>query len=84
MVAEVKKQKKAVGIYGSHYMWVSIMGAANNCDHFKDIPLWYPHYDNKPSFDDFNQFASWKQPTFKQFMGTSDMCGGSVDLNYSL
>lgn len=63
-------------------MWINIFGSATNCDHFTGIPIWYAHYDGKPSFDDFAPFGSWKTPNIKQYKGTTSMCGGSVDLSY--
>ncbi len=27
-----------------------------------DVPLWYAHYDNNPSFSDFTPFADWTKP----------------------
>lgn len=82
MVAAVKNAGKQVGIYASHYMWISIMGSATNCPDFTNVPLWYAHYDHVPSFTDFQGFGNWKTPAVKQYAGTTNMCGGSVDLNF--
>jgi GH25 family lysozyme M1 (1,4-beta-N-acetylmuramidase) len=81
-VAAVKAAGKEVGIYASHYMWTGIFGGVDNCAAFTGVPLWYPHYDHSQSFADFQAFGSWKAPTVKQYAGTTNMCGGSVDLNY--
>ena len=44
---------KQVGIYSNYYMWSSIMGAPGNCNTLGQVPLWYAHYDNWESFQDF-------------------------------
>ena len=49
------------------------MGSKDACRELADsaVPLWYAHYDNDPSFDDYDkaryQFGGWKKPFFKQF-----------------
>lgn len=82
MVSAVKSAGKEVGIYASHYMWGNIFGSVTNCPDFTGVPLWYPHYDHVQSFADFQAFGSWKTPNIKQYAGTTNMCGGSVDLNF--
>ena len=42
----------------------------------------YPHYDNDPSFNDFNPFGGWKEPALKQYSADRSICGAGVDLNY--
>ena len=42
----------------------------------------YAHYDNDPSFGDFNPFGGWKEPAIKQYSGDRTICGAGVDLNY--
>jgi len=39
----------------------------------------YAHYDNNPSFSDFTSFGGWSHPSIKQYTGTSDICGASID-----
>ena len=63
-------------------MWTKIMGSATACPKFTDLPLWYPHYDGKESFDDFEPFGGWKQPTQKQYKGTTKICDAEVDFNW--
>ena len=36
-----------------------------------DMPLWYAHYDNIPSFSDFSSFGGWTTPYAKQVMTIS-------------
>jgi len=53
-----------VGVYASNAMWSSIAGSS--CTVGASKPLWYPHYDNNPSFSDFQPFGGWTQPFMKQ------------------
>ena len=46
-------------------------------------PLWYAHYDNKPSFSDFSSFGGWTTPYAKQYQGDYTLCGFDVDLDYA-
>ena len=39
----------------------------------------YAHYDYSPSFSDFTRFGGWSHPSIKQYTGTSDVCGASID-----
>lgn len=83
LINELKAKNKKVGIYASRYMWGSIFGSYDTCGQASvNIPLWYAHYDNVPSFSDFIAFAGWKTPSFKQYLGTSSLCGASVDRNW--
>jgi len=53
-----------VGVYVDSYMWDSIAGSS--CTVGASKPLWYPHYDNNPSFSDFKPFGGWTKPYMKQ------------------
>ena len=79
MVDEGNKQGVTLGIYTSNSQWSPIMGGSTQ---FSMYPLWYPHYDNWASFDDFSSFGGWTSPNIKQYQGTTSYCGASVDLNY--
>jgi hypothetical protein len=46
------------------------------------FPLWYPHYDNNPSYSDWYSFGGWSKPAIKQYVGDTSACSASVDLNY--
>ncbi|KAL0204877.1 hypothetical protein P9112_000184 [Eukaryota sp. TZLM1-RC] len=74
-------RSSCVGIYASKVQWDNIM--TGNTD-FKDYPLWYPHYDMNPSFDDFVSFGGWNKDmvVMKQFKGTTNACKTQIDLNY--
>jgi GH25 family lysozyme M1 (1,4-beta-N-acetylmuramidase) len=81
MANQLKSLGQTVGIYSSYYNWQSIVGLGwTGCSQY---PLWYAHYDNNPSFSDFNPFGGWKTPAIKQYNGGTTLCGVSgVDLNY--
>ena len=70
-----------IGIYTSKHNWSTLMGL----DYIEgsSFPLWYAHYDQQPSFDDFEPFAEWSEPLLKQFSGDQMICGAGVDLNYA-
>lgn len=83
LIKAIKARGKPVGVYASRYMWGSIFKSYTACPQASfEVPLWYPHYDSNPSFDDFVEFAGWKAPAIKQYHGTSDLCGISVDRNW--
>jgi GH25 family lysozyme M1 (1,4-beta-N-acetylmuramidase) len=79
-VNSAKSQGKAVGIYSSYYNWQSIVGLS--WSGVSNLPLWYAHYDNSPSFSDFTPFGGWSKPAMKQYAGDKTVCGAGVDLNY--
>eukprot|EP00829_Urostomides_striatus_P002622 TRINITY_DN1286_c0_g1_i1.p1 TRINITY_DN1286_c0_g1~~TRINITY_DN1286_c0_g1_i1.p1 ORF type:complete len:228 (+),score=56.43 TRINITY_DN1286_c0_g1_i1:64-747(+) len=79
MVNALKEHGKKVGIYSSYYMWQDIVGL--DYSGMSSYPLWYSHYDKKPSCSDFKPFGGWKKPHIKQFEGTTNLCQGGVDLN---
>lgn len=82
VVAQITKRGKSPGIYASTYMWTQIMGDKDACKDFSALPLWYAHYDGAQSFSDFSSFGGWEKPNYKQYKGTTSLCGTSVDLNW--
>lgn len=48
-------------------MWIEILGDRAACPYMTDVPLWYAHYDNKQTLDDYAEFGGWKTPSIKQF-----------------
>lgn len=84
LINAVKGHGKHPGIYASKYMWTEIMGAASSCTNYKGEPLWYAHYDDVKSFNDYPalEFGGWSKPTVKQFKGTSTLCNAGVDYSY--
>ena len=79
-VEQVHARGKTPGIYSSYYNWESIVGVS--WDGVKNLPLWYCHYDNDPSFRDFKPFGGWSKPAIKQYSGDKTVCGAGVDLNF--
>jgi hypothetical protein len=79
LVSAAESHGISVGIYVSEYEHSSILGGDRS---FSNLDLWYPHYDGMPGFSDFAPFGGWTKPYAKQFDGTTDECGASVDLNY--
>lgn len=71
-----------VGIYSCYGFWTSSMG---NTTAFKDLPLWYAHYDDDPTFSDWDGlgFGGWTDPWGKQYVGNTYLGTGTpvVDLN---
>ena len=80
--AKASAPNKKIGIYASNYMWRQIMGGADKCFQFNQLPLWYAHYDMVPAFTDFSSFGGWATPYIKQYKGTTALCNASVDLNF--
>lgn len=46
-------------------------------------PVWYAHYDNNPSFSDWEPFGGWSEPDMKQYTGDDDLCGYNMDLDWT-
>ena len=42
----------------------------------------YAHYDDDPSFSDFEPFGGWTTPTIKQYKGDANECGVDIDKNW--
>jgi GH25 family lysozyme M1 (1,4-beta-N-acetylmuramidase) len=81
-INRIKSHGKTPGIYASRYMWQTIMGSFTACTSPASQALWYAHYDNSPSFSDFQAFGGWTRPNIKQFQGDTTLCGAGVDKNY--
>eukprot|EP01102_Stenamoeba_stenopodia_P009922 TRINITY_DN294_c0_g1_i2.p1 TRINITY_DN294_c0_g1~~TRINITY_DN294_c0_g1_i2.p1 ORF type:complete len:410 (-),score=61.92 TRINITY_DN294_c0_g1_i2:121-1350(-) len=69
-----------VGVYVSAAMWTEVAGSSCNVGASK--PLWYPHFDNDPSFSDFSPFGGWTKPAMKQYDEDRTVCEVEVDNNY--
>ena len=82
LVQAIRNQGKVPGIYSSYYQWQNIMGDPSSCTGLGNVPLWYAHYDNWMSFDDFNPFGGWSSPNMKQYTGDATLCGAGVDLTF--
>jgi hypothetical protein len=80
----VKAAGQVPGIYSSPYEWQTVVGSQGGCTQVNNVPLWYAHYDNNPSFSDWPsvKFGGWSQPSMKQYAGTSTECSSSVDKDW--
>lgn len=72
-------QGVSCGVYTNKDGWTEIMGSS--FAGASDLPLWYAHYDNNPTFSDFKPFGGWSQPYMKQFQGDVTVCGQDLDEN---
>jgi len=81
LVTEVEKHGKKPGVYASHFMWESIMGAG--CKSVSHTKLWYAHYDNQAHCNDYHgmAFGGWAHPTVKQYGDDGGECGIGYDIN---
>ena len=70
------------GVYANWNSWGQIVGKSWSYPKSKGLPVWYPHYDNSPSFADFQTFGGWSAPNIKQYLGDRTSCGVGVDYNW--
>jgi GH25 family lysozyme M1 (1,4-beta-N-acetylmuramidase) len=83
LIKAIRAKGRSVGVYASKYMWGTIFKSYTACPQASvEVPLWYPHYDDNPSFADYAEFGGWKTPTIKQYHNTMTLCGVSMDRNY--
>jgi hypothetical protein len=76
------KKKATCGVYSSASQWSALFGSSSY-SYGSDLPLWYAHYDNKPSFSDYSAFGGWSKPFAKQYAGDVTACSTDVDKNYA-
>ncbi|KJE96725.1 lysozyme [Capsaspora owczarzaki ATCC 30864] len=81
MAQELINLGVSFGTYTSYSQWSPITGNAN-INALSSRPLWYAHYDNEPSFDDFSSFGGWSKPAIKQYDGDATACSVGVDKNW--
>jgi len=80
LITKAQQLNLKIGIYSSKYQWTNIFCQATGYEQF---PLWYAHYDKKPSFEDFVPFGGWQKPVIKQFFDELTICGDiGADVNY--
>jgi len=79
MAQQAKSLGQNVGVYTSNSQWTPITGGWTGLSTYS---LWYAHYDNNPSFDDFNPFGGWNNPVMKQYQGDATLCSVDLDLDY--
>ena len=81
LIAECERLSLSYGVYTSVVQWNALFGNARLSNAHK-IPLWYPHYDGIPDFNDFRSFGGWTKPTIKQFSDQGRKCGVGYDINW--
>ncbi|XP_062498881.1 uncharacterized protein LOC134176211 [Corticium candelabrum] len=74
------KLRKVTGVYTSESQWSEIMG--DDYTKGSSSQLWYPHFDNNPSFSDFESFGGWSHPAIKQYKDSTSLCGAGIDENW--
>jgi len=67
------------GIYTRRDWWRRYTGRS---EEFKSMPLWDAYYDAVPSYAYWTPYGGWEKPAMKQYGGTQEVCGQSVDVNY--
>jgi hypothetical protein len=55
--------------------------ASGSSHALSSYPLWYPHYDNNPSYSDWSSFGGWTKPAIKQYVGDTTASSAYIDLN---
>jgi len=67
------------GIYTRRSWW---RACTSDSDAWRHLPLWDADYDGQASFEGFAPYGGWARPWMKQFGGTQEVCGQSIDPNY--
>jgi GH25 family lysozyme M1 (1,4-beta-N-acetylmuramidase) len=69
------------GVYSNWVQWPAIFGSFNVPS---QVPLWYPHYDGQPTFNDFKPFGGFSRSdvVIKQFSDKGAKCSSSYDINW--
>lgn len=80
MFDEAVKHGKKVGVYSGIYSWRAIVG--DDWHAGAKFPLWWPHWDKKPSFKNFKSYGGWKSAFMKQYDHDHTDCKVKYDLNY--
>lgn len=70
----------SIGVYTNLYNWSTIVGSG--WSGMSKYPLFYAHYDDNPSFSDFEAFGGWSRPAIKQYNGNVALCSANVDLDW--
>jgi len=71
------------GYYLNNHSYMQILAPWTN--KIPSAQLWYPHWDNKMTYDDFLPFAGFTKPNRKQYTGGITICGAPdlVDQSWS-
>ena len=49
---------------------------------FFEYSLWWPRWDKKEAFENFESFGGWGRPHMKQFNNETEVCCVTADLNW--
>ena len=80
LIQPIESYRVKFGISTTRHRWRK---ALNNTTKFSvNIPLWYSHPDNTQSFDDFQTFGGWTEPSMKQYRVDVKECGVVFDRNF--
>jgi len=81
-----EKKGFKIGVYSGHGSWIEVFGSADFASGgLTRYPLWFAHYDNKTSMDDYERLkiGDWKKPVMKQYSSSYSLCGiTGLDVNY--
>lgn len=80
LVAAAVRAGGSWGVYTSPWEWRGVAG--DSCTSGSTLPLWYAHYDNETTFQDFSKIGGWTKPAIKQYSGSGHVCGREVDLDF--
>eukprot|EP01017_Pseudomicrothorax_dubius_P042684 TRINITY_DN7004_c0_g1_i2.p1 TRINITY_DN7004_c0_g1~~TRINITY_DN7004_c0_g1_i2.p1 ORF type:complete len:275 (+),score=40.24 TRINITY_DN7004_c0_g1_i2:167-991(+) len=83
LIIQLHKHGIKMGIYTRKWTMLGLVGPHAN-RYVTGLPLWYSHCDRTPSFQDrtFYTFASWKNPSMKEYRTDQIVCGVPVNYNY--
>lgn len=80
MVEGAREAGVHAGVYVQKWFWEQIMGGNWDVSQYH-MPVWYAHYDDRPSYYDWVPFGGWREPAMKQYHGTTNICGCGIDKN---
>jgi len=82
-VDTAENMKVSIGIYSSMYSdwgWATIVGGDTS---FKNISLWYAHWDGSATFsDNWWNFGGWQKANIKQYGAFYKSCNVVYDINF--
>ena len=79
MANQLKNRGQNIGIYTNNNGWSQIVGSWTE---MASLPLWWAYWDNDPSYSVFYPFGGWSKFAIKQYVGDTEVCGLSVDLDF--
>jgi hypothetical protein len=84
MISECNNLGVSFGVYSNWVSWPSVFGNSYAFPGTNLPPLWYPHYDGKPTYSDFKPFGGFTASaiSLKQFSDKGQKCSASYDINW--